>query len=619
MSSEEEALEQLARCPVFRDLDRQALLQLLVSGRIECLANATVVDLARPDQCLRILYAGAVELRGEGQRRERGGPGLMLGLDAYLDQPPSHKDAEILREARVLTIPFDELRRLEETQPSLSGLFDGIITERIRNRNEEDNAPPRGVMAQPVSRVMTSPLVCSTATQTLRQAFETMRSRKIGSLGVTNGSGGLEGVATLASLTEAALSDDSNADAPLTRACRGVAIVAPDTPLWEAERLQKRKGMKYLVVMDGERPLGMVSQTNILSALLSQQDFSHNWIEQAGSLCRLAELRREAGNVARDAWERNRDANRAVRLLSDFHLAIQRRCVELTLEQLREDGPGEPPRGYALIIMGSGGRREMLLNPDQDNGIIIDDRDGPLSEPESDWFKRFCHAVNENLATAGYILCPGNIMARNPDYHHTLGEWQTVLQRICERPNQTHGRWANIFFDFSLLHGDTHLCEKLWQHSLDTLAKESRLLRFMAADDAEGRPALGWFNRLVTADDERRKGRVDVKRNGLRLICDAARIFALGAGLSETGTIERLRALVRQGTLSPDFADSVTAAHEQFMDLLFSHQLEQVEQGIEPDKLIDPSRLNALSRESLRMAMHAVKRFQDRLQGQYSP
>ena len=47
----------------------------------------------------------------------------------------------------------------------------------------------------------------------------------------------------------------------------------------------------------------------------------------------------------------------------------------------------------------------------------------------------------------------------------------------------------------------------------------------MAEDDAEGKPALGIFNQLVTTRDEKGE-HIDIKRNGLRIIADAARIFA---------------------------------------------------------------------------------------------
>jgi CBS domain-containing protein len=291
--------------------------------------------------------------------------------------------------------------------------------------------------------------------------------------------------------------------------------------------------------------------------------------------------------------------------------------VELTLEDMQQQGHGAAPRAFALLIMGSGGRREMMLDPDQDNGLIIEDAAGPLSAGETRWFARFAGALNDNFATVGYRLCPGDIMARNPTYHKTLGEWQAQIHHLLRHPSEKAARWSNIVFDFDTLYGDDGLTSALRKTLLTSLQQENKLLAFMAEDDAEGQPAIGWFNRLITADDKNRKGRIDIKRNGSRIICDAARIFALSAGVTSCNTYDRLNSLVHQGTLSADLVDSVITAYDELMDLLLSHQLDCDERGQPIDNLIDPDTLSGQAKEALRMAMRAIKRLQDILQGRF--
>ena len=75
---------------------------------------------------------------------------------------------------------------------------------------------------------------------------------------------------------------------------------------------------------------------------------------------------------------------------------------------------------------------------------------------------------------------------------------------------------------------------------------------------------------------------------------------------------------MRLGVLSDDFRDSVQEAFEELLDLLLLHQIKQARAGKKLDKLIDPEQLTPQSRSTLRMAMRAVKRFQDRLQDDYS-
>jgi CBS domain-containing protein len=290
-------------------------------------------------------------------------------------------------------------------------------------------------------------------------------------------------------------------------------------------------------------------------------------------------------------------------------LAIQRRAIDLTLRQISESAPAP----FAVLIMGSGGRREMLLNPDQDNGIIIAD-DAPDSVLP--WFEKFSEQMNQNLDRAGYILCPGEIMARNPMYRKRLAEWKTQIDHITRRPNEKAARWSNIVFDFDTLYGEESLTSSLRRHVLQSIQHNPQLLHLMTEHDAEGRPAIDFFNRLRTTPSKR-GNIVDIKRNGLRIIADAARIFALQSSISARSTPERLNALVHLGKFSSDFIAAVIEAYEELLDLLLEHQIEQANANLEPDRFIDPKLLTAQGRNALQMAMRSVKRLQDSLQKEF--
>jgi len=78
-----------------------------------------------------------------------------------------------------------------------------------------------------------------------------------------------------------------------------------------------------------------------------------------------------------------------------------------------------------------------------------------------------------------------------------------------------------------------------------------------------------------------------------------------------------LPSLVRLGKLSDDFATSVAEAYDEMLHRLLAQQILQARSGKALDKLIDPAKLSPRARATLRIAMRAVKRFQDRLQGDY--
>ncbi len=568
--------------------------------------------------CLYILYKGNVHLRRANGEILELGAGAFLGLSNYLDGHPYSASALATSNCTFLVLPAPKLKQLENQYPEIFNSINHIIAERIRSRSLLAKNTISGALSTPVRNAMKSPMSSVHGELTLREAFSLMQQRKIGSLGVLDNDDQLLGILTCSGLSEAlALKDAKPEQSVMQAACQTPFTVFADAPLWQAEETLHSNGVKYLVVMDENQPVGVISESDILKALLEQKS---TYIERAKTAISINELHysyKSLHKAAREIWDTNRLASRAVHLLTDIHLTIQKRCVELTLEALEADQYGPPPRNFSMLIMGSGGRHEMMLNPDQDNGLIIDDEPGLLTGDEEDWFQQFAEQVTQNLDRVGYILCPGDIMASNPMFRKTLTQWQSQISHLVKHPNQKGARWSNIVFDFNTLYGDDHLTHQLRSFLLEKLQRRNKLLGFMVEDDAEGSPPLGFFNRLLTVEEGEYEGTIDIKRNGIRLIADAARIFALSAGLSSSNTIDRLQGLVRQGVLSNDLVDSSIVAYEELLNVLLEHQITQRDAGMEPNKYINPQSLSVPERSTLRAAMRAIKRLQDKLQGEF--
>lgn len=617
-------IEHLAATEAFRNLDSEALEALLAHGTVRDLPPGDALfRQGDPDRNrLYILYSGRVALSDETGRVSRDSAVALLGLSSYFDDEPYALTATAETACRIIEVPLDTVRTLEQAYPALADALSHVIADRIR-AGSQARTPSEGALAQPVRTYMNAPLTTCTTDTTLREAFERMDRGGMGSLGVLDEAGGLVGLATVRSIARAIALDGEDRDASVVTAAQPVVSVAPDASLYDAQELQSRHGVKYIAVMEGTRPVGILSQTNILHAMLTQQASLRERVRRADRVADLRAMNRDTVAIARDAWQSNREASRAAQALSEHHLLLQQRCVELVEQELKDEGLGEAPRPWALLVLGSLGRREALLTPDQDNAIVFDDtpangtQPAPLSEAEATWFDTFSERVNLRLDEIGYEWCKGDIMARNPDYRGTLQQWSERIEWLCRHPNETGARWGNIFFDFARLAGDDRLVSRLWDATHDHLARRPRLLRFMTADDAEGTPAVGLFNRLITSDREEGRGRIDLKRNGLRILCNGTRIFALSAGIRETNTVSRLRALQRQGVMTAEMVDSVLAAHEELTDLLMTHQIEQAEAGHTPDKYIDPERLDTLSYQALVTSLRAVRRLQDQLQGRF--
>ncbi len=609
---------ELENLPLLRDLPAAGRDSLLASSRQRQL-SANAILFQEGDAYtgkLYLLVSGTLRVRRADGDQFDMQPGEFVGLSNYLDKSNYHSTTTALTPVCVLEIPETALKRLEVNYPAIADLISRVIARRIRLRSWRRQVE-QGPLAQPVRTIMKSPLSTCHTGLTLNEAFRLMDERKIGSLGVLDENDKLFGVLTYAGLAEAMAVKGAAPDSPLNKAaCDIPRTIHSNAPIWQAHDVLSSYNTKYLIVTENDKPVGLVSQTDLLRSLITADT---SLLERIGGSNTLSECREYYENLYQYAEQcqlTNRYASQAVRLLSHAHLRIQRRVVELTLEDMEaEHGPA--PCRYALLIMGSGGRQEMLLNPDQDNGLVIDDRDG---EPDADtlgWFDQFAEKLNPNLDKAGYILCSGDIMARNPMFRKTLSQWQRQFTHLVNHPNIKGAIWSNIVFDFDTLYGDDSLTYALRQHLLLELQQKQGLLEYMVEHDAEGKPAIGLFNRLLTSDEDQDKGSIDIKRNGLRIIADAARVYALANAISQCNTRDRLNSLVHRGALSADLVDAVSFAYEELLDMLLQHQIQQSRSRQPLNKRIYPEQLSEQTRSMLRMSMRAIKRFQDKLQGQF--
>ena len=64
-----------------------------------------------------------------------------------------------------------------------------------------------------------------------------------------------------------------------------------------------------------------------------------------------------------------------------------------------------------MLVLGSGGRGESLLAMDQDNAIVYADRDGGMSDEDTDqWFAELGARVSCILDLVGVPYCKGGVM-----------------------------------------------------------------------------------------------------------------------------------------------------------------------------------------------------------------
>jgi CBS domain-containing protein len=264
---------------------------------------------------------------------------------------------------------------------------------------------------------------------------------------------------------------------------------------------------------------------------------------------------------------------------------------------------GPPPCPYALLVLGSGARRESTLRTDQDHALVVADGAPPGAD---DWFAALAEHLAATLEGCGLVRCPGGIMATNPARRVPLGAWQERFIRWMEEPDEDAVLAAATYFDFRQLHGQLD-AETPLRRIARQAAGNRQFLGRLAVAALWRRPPLGVLHHL-RGDHY---GRIDLKAHGTAPIVDLARLLALEAGDPAVATTARLQAAADHGTAGTAAAADLAASFEFLQQLRLRHQADRLAAGAAPDDAVPLAELTALQRRWLRDAAELLHTCQE--------
>lgn len=325
----------------------------------------------------------------------------------------------------------------------------------------------------------------------------------------------------------------------------------------------------------------------------------------------LGEIHRRLFPVARNLLAEARSAPEAMKVLAHIHRGIMRRVFELCLAARIAGGAQLPDVRYCLVVLGSGGRDEMLLGPDQDHALLYEDLSPDrLAEAEA-FFAPLAGAVVDALKQVGYPACDGEVMADNPQWRGRLSDWRERIRDWIANAEPQQIRNSSIFFDFAPLAGDSSLVAELREIVRAEVSDQPAFLYQMMALDLRHKVPLGLFGGFALDRGGEHAGKLSLKLGGIIYIVDCVRIFALDKGIQETGTLERLQALTDRNVFTADSAENIRAAFEALTFLRLRQEINLLEAGLSTSHHVDPNTLSKSDQELLRDALQAVSKLQE--------
>lgn len=565
-----------------------------------------------------ILTPGGVEMvvdyRHEGQ---------FFGGTPIFSGAPYTAGARTVKATECYLLPEALLKRAEREYPQLRDYFTRIVISRVKNLYadivaEHTQKALTQVESFPfkkrLSEIMSTPVeVCSPQTP-IQLVARQMCDKEVGSVLVIDDFDAPIGIITEKDVIAKVVATEHD---DIRRLSAGDVMTAhphamsPDSYMYEAMSYMLANRIKHLPVVDREEAVGMVTLQDLMRFRSQKSMLLVGSIKEARTLVELTSIRGQLVKVASGFLSESRSPFETMEILSYIHHSLLKRAFEIVFEETCAAGFSKPDVRFCFFVMGSAGRREMLLGPDQDNGFIFEDYPDARHAEVTAFFTPFAERLVAGLEQIGYPLCNGEVMANNPLWRGRLNEWKVRVSDWIRVPEPKKVMYATIFFDFMPLTGDATLCQDLRDIVHAELRRYPRFLYHLLENDLNHRAPLNLLGRFVVEKSGVHKGHLSLKKAGSIFIVDCVRMFLLERGLDATTSLERLDALVKCNVLSAETGEHIKAALEAFTFLRLRNEIALIEQGEPPSDYIDPNALTKTEQDLLRESFRAAAKLQD--------
>ena len=584
-----------------------------------------------PAARFHIIKEGRV--RGEladGGEGEEGAWELVAGecfpIGALLSRRPVHMVQRAVEE----TICYTLERKDFDLLLAQSAVFHDFCSRRLANLLDQALRGERARLAasdgdgaslnSPLAALIRREPVTAHADTPLSEALAVMDREHVGSIVAVDEANRPVGLFTLHDLLSRVVLSGIQLAEPLSSVMTSEPVTLPvNAYAHEAALLMAEHGFGHLCVVRDGVLAGVLSERDLFSLQRVGLSTLSRAIPRAPDVEALVRLGHDVHRLIDRMLAQGASVAQLTEIVARLNDHLTRRVIELCLEEegQGEEGESGPPPTFTWLSFGSEGRGEQTLKTDQDNGILFEARDAEEAEGLRRRLLRLARRVNEALARCGFPLCPGEIMASNPECCLSVDEWRSRFDRWIDQGTPEHLLKATIFFDFRPLFGPQHPAEALRGWLLERTGSNSRFRHQMAANALRNRPPLGVIREFRVSHGGEHPHTFDLKVEGLAPFVDAARIYALAHGVGETNTRARLEALVEKGVMRATDVEAWNEAYHFIQLLRMRAHQRQSERGEAMSNHLDPDSLNELDRRILKEAFRQARKLQLKLSLEY--
>ncbi|EDP99356.1 CBS domain protein [Shewanella benthica KT99] len=500
------------------------------------------------------MRSGAFEVRDDdGELIDRLGEGDYFGFLSLLSGEKVCNRVQILEDGLVYHLDPDTFNYLRGENRHFDRFFNRAFAKRLRHQGRF-KAKELATTSRVSTLMSKHPLVIDSSS-TVGEAAQQMRLVRVSSVLVIDNHQ-LVGILTDRDLRNRVLAEGLDGHLPVHQAMTTRPKTLTSSSLvFEAMLLMSEHSINHLPIVDEGKPIGIITSTDILRGQSSQPLLLISEIERQDTVESLIRVSKQIPLLLQNLISADARAEEIGRVLTSVTDALTRRLIMLNQQLL-----GEAPMAFCWLAFGSQGRQDQAACSGQDNGLLLAHAPDEAAEA---YFEALSKSVCAGLDLCGYVYCPGEIMAQNPQWRLTLKQWQHKFETWVNTPEPKALMHASIFFDMRPVYGTRSLFNDLQ----DTVLANTK---------------------------------------GNALINDIARVYALSAGIKEVNTAKRIRQLMELNIINRKDGLNLADAHEFIAHMRLSNQGYQDKHSQEITNYLKPQHLSSLVRHQLKDAFKVV-------------
>ncbi len=547
------------------------------------------------------------------------GEGEVVGEETFLTQSPYPYSAEAVEETLIYLIPWKELSSLLEKYPQLYRKLGKLIGRRMAHiyqdlprvipREHQSGIVDTSLLRHRVGDVLLEKqLVLVPEDLSVVEGARLMKEKGVDSLVVTR-EGKPVGIVTDRDMVTRYLASGGHLSCLKEIMTPNPLTVRISEFAYQALLLMLRHGVRHLLVVDDAgKPLAILTQKELIRSKTEDILMLTERTMGATSIEELKDTHNQVPFIIEALMADNASVREICEVVTEFNDMVISRVVEICLKE-HEAENGPSPAPFCFMVFGSGGRREQTLRTDQDNGIIfLSDKEG---EKEA---KTYLSALGEKVVKAldacGFPLCPGNMMVTNPEWLRSIEDWEKVLEEWFVHPTREVMLKTSVFFDLRGIYGDKGLVDRLWEIIFSCVKTYPGFVARMGKTSAEIKPPIGLFGRFVVEKSGEHKDTIDIKLRGCLPIVEGVRSLALVEGIKDTNTFNRIEALAEVGSLPKDMADEIIFTYQFLLTLRIRNHIRLLKEEKPLHNHINPSSLAKRERQLLKDCFASIYRLQ---------